>query len=548
MKKRIISIAIILAVLIGSVTVGILKLPIGAPKAPDEDEGFMSEDFDTSGTVYIWYSDEAITNYLNSAAVEYNESHSTRVMPVLVSPLEYLEAVNTSVVNDNVPDMYIISHDALGKAYRAGLASEITMDDKTFDDSYIGQAKNSVTYKDMLLGYPLNFETSTLIYNKTYLRDMAIKKLDEEAIEKRLEEEKEREETASPSPSPTQTPTPSPTATPTPTPTATADPSASAQASRTPAPTPTDSPSPTPTPVPTPVPYPEDEINKLAAELLPQTIDEMTTLADSYDAPDEMESFLTWDVTDVFYNYFFLGNAINVGGEAGWDSSKLDIYNENAIASLEEYQNLNQFFSIDTSECSYENVIQDFIDGKIVFTIATTDVINTLNSAKEEGLFNYDYGVTLIPDMNDEIDTRTMSVTNCVVVSPFSSNMDTANDFARFLTTDYAEHLYSKSGKVSTAKGIDFEYDGLDVFVNEYGYSCPMPKMIETSSFWVELEAVFSDVWNGEDANNELKTLAENMLYQLSGTKTELEHIEIVKETEDVEYYEEADLIDAEPQ
>jgi bacteriocin-like protein len=44
-----------------------------------------------------------------------------------------------------------------------------------------------------------------------------------------------------------------------------------------------------------------------------------------------------------------------------------------------------------------------------------------------------------------------------------------------------------------------------------------MPKMIETSNFWVKLEVVFAQVWNGADANDMLKELSEQMLKQVTG-------------------------------
>ena len=44
-------------------------------------------------TLYLWYTDEALTSYLGSAAVTYNETHDVRIVPVLESGLEYLEKI-----------------------------------------------------------------------------------------------------------------------------------------------------------------------------------------------------------------------------------------------------------------------------------------------------------------------------------------------------------------------------------------------------------------------------------------------------------------------
>ena len=49
-------------------------------------------------------------------------------------------------------------------------------------------------------------------------------------------------------------------------------------------------------------------------------------------------------------------------------SEDIDIYNENAIESMRAYEELNQFFSIDTSEINYDKVIEEFMAGKIIFS------------------------------------------------------------------------------------------------------------------------------------------------------------------------------------
>ena len=98
-------------------------------------------------TVRLWYTDDSLTPYLQSKAVAYSESNSkVRVEPVLVSGLEYLEAVNkASVDEDNYPDLYIITNDSLEKAYLAGLAMEIEDADAFLRDGiFPAAARDSV--------------------------------------------------------------------------------------------------------------------------------------------------------------------------------------------------------------------------------------------------------------------------------------------------------------------------------------------------------------------------------------------------------------------
>ncbi|MCR5502583.1 MAG: sugar ABC transporter substrate-binding protein [Lachnospiraceae bacterium] len=475
-KKRLLSILITAAVL-AALFLRAKALPETQPVI-EEEAGSEEEAVYDKETVYLWYTDDALTNYLNSAAVEYNEIHGTRVMPVLKPGLDFLEAVNAASVKSSVPDLYIISHDALERAYLAGLAqslvslSEESTELERFKENYLSTSLDAVAYRDRLLAYPFYFDTTGLLYNRSYIRDMASSRMDQQ------------EGTA---------------------------PDA-------------------------------DAVEEAADLLLPETMGDITALADGYDAPENVESFFKWDVTDIFYNYFFLGDAIDMGGKSGWDKSKFNIYNENAIRALEEYQSLNQFFSIDTGSSDYDAVMKDFIEGKIVFTIATTDAVEKLESAKEEGTFPYDYGVTFVPDLSDEQITRSLSITSCMVVNPFSGHPDTANDFASFATVDHADSLYRSAKKVSAARGMDYGNDALSMYAKEYDYSIPLPKMIEMSNLWVQLEGLFSRIWDGEDANEALKTLAEKITAQVTGKKEELPKIEIQKEEEETEYLDEEAL------
>ncbi|MBA4688057.1 MAG: extracellular solute-binding protein [Candidatus Galacturonibacter soehngenii] len=102
----------------------------------------------------------------------------------------------------------------------------------------------------------------------------------------------------------------------------------------------------------------------------PESIEDILLFADEFDAPEGVESILNWDVTDILCNYFFIGKYLNND----------EINNENYIVDKEKlteafayYQNLNQYFAIDSSSIDYEMAFQNFIDGKSVFTIAKTD-------------------------------------------------------------------------------------------------------------------------------------------------------------------------------
>ncbi len=395
----------------------------------------------------LWYTDEAYTDFLNSAAVNYSElQDQVRVEPELVSASEYLEQISRASVQDEGPDLFILSNESLEKAYLAGLALQLDEGGNALNGEHYPQAaRNAVTYHGKLIGYPLSFETAALVYNQTYLEQLG-------------------ESTA------------------------------------------------------------------------PTNIDEILEFADGHDAPENVEAFMRWDLSHIFYNYEFATDALKLGGDAGDDTAQVDLYNLETIQGMQIFQNLGQFFSIDQSEVSYDSVIQDFIDGKLIFTIATTDVINTLEKAREEGNFPYSYGISKVPDPSAELTGSALSVTNAVVVNGYSTKQKEAEAFADYLTGDAASSLYDMTGKMPANRLADLpadRKDKLESFYSCYEESIPMPKMMETSNFWVYFEIALINISDGADVNTQMRELSEKIMTQVTG-ETYTEEVIEVPETEEV--------------
>lgn len=542
MKKRLMAILLIALAAAGIFAIGKSGMPVKEKEQQEEASLFSGNNKDS---IYLWYTDDALTTYLSSAAVAYNETHDARVVPVLESGLDYVETINQNSIESNVPDLYVISNDALEKAYLAGLAAPIEPT-VNMEETFIGKGLAAATYKDKLLGYPFYFETSSLLYNKTYLRDLAIAQLTQEQEEAAAQEQQENADSASADATQSSSDTGSTDATQSSSDAGdtTQNSSDAGNTDTTARDESTDASSETSHEEADEEvsPFTEEQIEAKIAEYLPNTIEDIQTFGDMYDAPEQVESVFKWDVTDIFYNYFFIGNAINMGGENGWDTEQVDIYNLNAIQSMTAYQNLNNFFSIDTSEISYESTLNDFMEGKVVFTVATSDAVATLEQAKQDGTFAYEYGFVTTPSFKEEEPSSSLSVTNCVAINGYSTNQEVANDFARFLTCEYNEILYDRSGKVSAQKDMEYPYEALQVFAREYETSVPIPKMLETGNYWLKLEALFAEIWNGADANEELKTLSEQIKYQITGEQIEETYIEDTTEDgeeDEVEYLDE---------
>ncbi|MBR5247731.1 MAG: extracellular solute-binding protein [Lachnospiraceae bacterium] len=389
--------------------------------------------FQKKETIYFWYEDASMTDFLNSAAVSFGSERNVRVIPVLVDDSEYLEAINrASLHSQRVPDVYLLGHESLEKAYLAGLASPI-MDEKgiCIEAHFPQTALSAVTYHDKLVAYPLSFETSALVYNKTYLQQWA------------------------------------------------------------------------------------EQQEQVVDYMIPETVDDILKIGDTFDVPEGVEGIMKWDVSDIFYNYWIVGNYMIVGGDPGDDEGNININNEEAKQCLEVYKALNQFFYIESDTVTFDSVVQDFIEGKIVFTIATTDVIGKLEAAGAEGRLDFEYGIAGVPAVSSGLASRSLSVTTAVCINGYSSHQELANEFATYLVNDYSSHMYQRTGRMSAKLASDEEDEGVRTFKEEYAKSVPLTKMMATGNFWIELEVLFSKVWNGGDIPVLVQELSDLIMLQI---------------------------------
>ncbi len=280
--------------------------------------------------------------------------------------------------------------------------------------------------------------------------------------------------------------------------------------------------------------------NKYYVEEWPKTVDQILEYADAFEATaatEKVQSIFKWDVSDIFYNYFFIGNYVGLGGMHGDDKAQLSLSEGKVIECLEYYQSLNEFFAIDEETVHSEDVIQQFIDGKIVFTIAKTDAIARLDQAIADGIVpEYQleattdeegneipprevdcfYGVGDIPNLSEELVTRGLSVTNSIVVNNYSKNSTYANDFAHYLSYERAESLYEETGKVSVLKSTILGDEDWERIMGQYSGSVEIPKIIEMSNYWILMEIAFANIWNGADITSEIVRVVRQMNMQLS--------------------------------
>ena len=408
-------------------------------------------------TIYVWYEDPALESYLSSAAVSFGEAEGVRVIPVLKNTYNFLEEVYDATMtrDKQMPDAYVINNDELGQAYLSGLATEIQNESGMVNEAwYPLTALSAVTYNLKMVAYPFYYETSILVYNKDYLDMWVRQQADRAALAAQGVTEDEDESG-------------------------------------------------------------DWSENCVGEDGVPLTVEGLLKFANTFDAPEGVDGVMKWDVSDIFYNYWIIGNYLNVGGECGDDSTNVDIYSDETMECLSTYQTLNQFFFIEPDNASSDICLQDFIEGRLVFTIGTTDVVRQLEEAKNEGTFLYDYGVARLPDISETLKSRTLSVTNAMAVNGFSEHKDLANRFAEYVTRTCSKELYPKAGKMATAFQASRDDRLLTIFSNQYSDSISLPKIMEIGNLWLQLEALFAKVWSGEEVLPLLRELERQISTQI---------------------------------
>ena len=265
-------------------------------EAPDgnaaEAEGVTAPAYTDDGSLTLWYTDDALTEYLTGVALSFQQDQGIKVNIEKKDGVQFLEEINKDSLLDpkersSAPcDLYITSHDSLLRAYLSGLASIITDPDQVVTpEMYPQTAINAVTCYDHLVAYPLYYETNFFLYNKTYMASIAQNKIEADAdIAEGEEATAELEQNGAPTEAAEEIST---------------DPEENQEG---------DAAAIGPSEEEDANPMGEEdatadpEVLEKLATMIPATIEDIKTFANNYDAPEAVESVFKWDVSDIFYN------------------------------------------------------------------------------------------------------------------------------------------------------------------------------------------------------------------------------------------------------
>lgn len=234
-----------------------------------------------------------------------------------------------------------------------------------------------------------------------------------------------------------------------------------------------------------------------------KTFDDILAYAKEFDGQNypAVTDILKWDVKELQYNYAFVGQYLNYGGQFGDNADEIDVSNQSVINSLKYYNSLNAYFSTDINTVNYDSIVNDFNAGKIVFSMINTRDLDRIKDV--------DYEVTRIPDMNMALKTRTLAFTTLLSVNPYGKSVLDDNsskyvdEFVKYLVFDNADYVDKYSEYIPCCKCMDI--DGANAIYDQYDASTGLPKFEYASGFYVQLEIAMGKVWEGKDINETVK-------------------------------------------
>lgn len=117
------------------------------------------------------YTDETYKEYFEFCEKEFEKQNKDVdiILHCQKENMEYLDNIaNTTYNEDSFMDVYMLSDSNIGTAYLSGVASKNSYDVFSLDN-YCQTALNACSYGTTLVGYPLSYDTTFLLYRSDVL-------------------------------------------------------------------------------------------------------------------------------------------------------------------------------------------------------------------------------------------------------------------------------------------------------------------------------------------------------------------------------------------
>jgi len=231
------------------------------------------------------------------------------------------------------------------------------------------------------------------------------------------------------------------------------------------------------------------------------TFGELYEYAVNYKVNDNnknIKQIINWDVSDMFINYTFSCNSIDIGGETGDDLSSLRVDKVQLKKAMQQFVKQKENFGIERGTDILADASEKFADETMAYTI--TDV----NHLKEIDASSVNYAVMKVPKLIDDLENSLMSENVDVFVSPYASDIEVAKAVAHCLSYDYAEAMFEKTGLLCARNiGADSKSsDGdnrLGMIYQLFQDSQCQAQFMGQTYYYARYEIMLHQVWDGGD-------------------------------------------------
>lgn len=234
----------------------------------------------------------------------------------------------------------------------------------------------------------------------------------------------------------------------------------------------------------------------------PESFDSIVNYAKNFNSAEnpDIKYIMYWNAEDIFHNYGFVGNYLNIGGVNGDDKSAVNINTDEVKKAFSYYTSLASVFRIGIDE-DYSRIPESFINGEIVCSIVTMNEFNNIKNA--ENPKGISYSACVLPALNEELSSKSLSCTETLVVNYMSDKEKMAKAFAEYATYKRVDMIYDNTGLLS-ARHTNYMNEFYSIIQEQYDKSCSLPKLMMTSDYFMQTQSVLNKAWQGEDVSEYL--------------------------------------------
>ena len=210
----------------------------------------------------------------------------------------------------------------------------------------------------------------------------------------------------------------------------------------------------------------------------PSSMQEIIDFSNENEPAENVEYLVEWDVNDPFYDFPFVANSVTFEE----DEQKLlsPVYEDELYQQdLDFFESILSSFSVNAQTVSEENIVDNFKEGRTLCALVDTDLLSELDG--------YEYSITQMPDLNEELTSNVCALTELLAVNEFSKNKEQAAGFAEFVTVSMADRLHEMTGHYSVFESADADATEQTAY-ETYETAVLAPDSLNAKDFWVDLK------------------------------------------------------------